>query len=495
MKFITYQFIQFNMKKLLTLLFILFYSISYSQIYDKPANYGLQYKRVKVDTVFLLPYIDTIGQPSSTVLRPGAMVYRMGDSTLYTWNGIKWRAYGKKITFTSPLTATTFDGSANVTISLSGLTGLGSGNQLLSMNSSGTSYEYRGITFGTTGSVPNVDYSTANTITFNFPSMTSSGVTRGLLSNGTQSIPGAKTFTSGVTVNGGITHSSTSPAVSAQLFNDGVRPYLQLNASGYAAPMLYPIKGSDIGFAGMDGFAAYIYNTSYYASFYGRSAYFMGWANENVELALSPVTAGYSSCLRFLSSGNPVSAFGYNASNGSTQIRVGNAGSMSSGTLSQDWFPSGRSGIKTNGVDAGYDFDVNGILRAVTSLVTPKINNGTDLNVPTTGTTIVAFKSSSVVSSTNLTPTGDAKENYYSATLLATSTTVMNPSGTLSDFNELTIRIKSDGTPRAISWQSVYRGGTIALPSTTTANKTMVLRFLYNSTDSKMDLISYQDNL
>ncbi len=69
------------------------------------------------------------------------------------------------------------------------------------------------------------------------------------------------------------------------------------------------------------------------------------------------------------------------------------------------------------------------------------------------------------------------------------------PSGSPVQGQRLMIRLKDNGTPRAITWNGVFRGsGSLALPTTTTTSKTMYASFVYNSTDSKWDMISLLDN-
>ena len=53
------------------------------------------------------------------------------------------------------------------------------------------------------------------------------------------------------------------------------------------------------------------------------------------------------------------------------------------------------------------------------------------------------------------------------------------------------IRIKDNGTARALTYGTYYRALGNALPSTTVISKTMYLGFIWNSTDTKWDLIAY----
>lgn len=65
-----------------------------------------------------------------------------------------------------------------------------------------------------------------------------------------------------------------------------------------------------------------------------------------------------------------------------------------------------------------------------------------------------------------------------------------SPGGTLVQGRSLIIRIKDNGTARALTWNSVFRAMGTALPSTTVLSKTLYLGFFYNSTDTKWDLVA-----
>jgi len=64
------------------------------------------------------------------------------------------------------------------------------------------------------------------------------------------------------------------------------------------------------------------------------------------------------------------------------------------------------------------------------------------------------------------------------------------PGGTLVQGRTLVIRIKDNGTARALTWNAVFRAMGTALPSTTVLGKTLYLGFFYNSTDTKWDLVA-----
>jgi hypothetical protein len=95
-----------------------------------------------------------------------------------------------------------------------------------------------------------------------------------------------------------------------------------------------------------------------------------------------------------------------------------------------------------------------------------------------------------VTSDDNLEPTGNASENELYVTALEEAATVAAPSGTLVNGNTLLIRIKDNGTARALTFNAVYSGFAEALPTTTIAGKTMYIGFIYNATSEKWELMS-----
>ena len=100
-----------------------------------------------------------------------------------------------------------------------------------------------------------------------------------------------------------------------------------------------------------------------------------------------------------------------------------------------------------------------------------------------------------VTDTSNGTPTPNSNiTDIYTLTALGGAATFGAPTGTPTQGQTLLIRIKDNGTARALSWNAIYRAGDIALPTTTILSKTMYVGFIYNSTDTKWDLIAYDDN-
>lgn len=74
-----------------------------------------------------------------------------------------------------------------------------------------------------------------------------------------------------------------------------------------------------------------------------------------------------------------------------------------------------------------------------------------------------------------------------SITALAAAITSMttNLTGTPTNFQKLLIRVRDDGTARAIAWGASFQDGVAALPTTTVAGKTLLVGLVYDIVDNK----------
>jgi hypothetical protein len=74
-----------------------------------------------------------------------------------------------------------------------------------------------------------------------------------------------------------------------------------------------------------------------------------------------------------------------------------------------------------------------------------------------------------------------------SITALAAAITSMTSglTGTPRNFQRLMIRIKDNGTARAISWGASFEAGCAALPTTTVLGKTLLVGLVYDAVDVK----------
>lgn len=84
-------------------------------------------------------------------------------------------------------------------------------------------------------------------------------------------------------------------------------------------------------------------------------------------------------------------------------------------------------------------------------------------------------------------------ENTGVLTAQAVALTVANPTGTIVQGQKLVYRIKDNGTARAITWGANFRAIGVTLPTTTTANKLLYVGCIYNTTDSKWDVVAVNE--
>ncbi len=103
-------------------------------------------------------------------------------------------------------------------------------------------------------------------------------------------------------------------------------------------------------------------------------------------------------------------------------------------------------------------------------------------------------RSTTLTNSTSWTPNSDTHD-FEANNSLAGACTINEPSGTPVQGQRLTLRIGSDSSAHALTFNAIFRASSdLALPTTTTGDAGMYLEFIYNSTVTKWDLIHYLDN-
>ena len=98
-------------------------------------------------------------------------------------------------------------------------------------------------------------------------------------------------------------------------------------------------------------------------------------------------------------------------------------------------------------------------------------------------------RTSSTASTATLTP-DISSFDQYNLTAQAVGLTVAAPTGTPVDGNKITIRILDNGTGQTISWNATYTVIGVTLPTTTTANKMVYVGCIYNSTNTRWDVVA-----
>lgn len=94
-----------------------------------------------------------------------------------------------------------------------------------------------------------------------------------------------------------------------------------------------------------------------------------------------------------------------------------------------------------------------------------------------------------IATTATLTPNADTQD-ATAVTAQATGLTIASPTGTPTDAQQLVIRIRDNGTTRALTWNAAYVPFVAGqLPATTTINKTHYLVFWWNSATAVWELV------
>lgn len=106
------------------------------------------------------------------------------------------------------------------------------------------------------------------------------------------------------------------------------------------------------------------------------------------------------------------------------------------------------------------------------------INEGRIL--PSIGTT---------ASGATITPTAASGE-LYTVTALAADAALAAPTGTPTNGQKLVIRIKASGGTRVITPNAIYRAIGVTISTSIPSGKTLYLGCMYNSADTKWDVLA-----
>ena len=155
---------------------------------------------------------------------------------------------------------------------------------------------------------------------------------------------------------------------------------------------------------------------------------------------------------------------------------------------------NGRIGVGRTSAEASVDIQATG---ALSTDIAFRVRNSADSadilkvqgnnQIVKGDTTVLVPNVQAVISAATVTPT--LGNDIVTITAQAQALTLANPTGTWLQGQDLFIRIKDNGTARAINYGSNYRAIGATLPPSTTANKTTYLGIVYNATDTKWDVI------
>jgi len=107
----------------------------------------------------------------------------------------------------------------------------------------------------------------------------------------------------------------------------------------------------------------------------------------------------------------------------------------------------------------------------------------------TINTSRIVLRTSSTASTATLTPDISAYDQY-NLTAQAVGLTVAAPIGNPVDGNKIIFRILDNGTSRSISWNATYTVIGVTLPTATTVSKMVYVGCIYNSTNTRWDVVA-----
>lgn len=139
--------------------------------------------------------------------------------------------------------------------------------------------------------------------------------------------------------------------------------------------------------------------------------------------------------------------------------------------------------------DANVDFDVNGNFLGTLSVSSVAVLtlSGTQT---VTNKRITPRVGSTTSSATPTINTDDVDAYSLTAQAAAITSMTTNLSGTPTNFQKLIIRIKDDGTARAITWGASFEARGVALPTTTVISKVLTVGFIYDTVTSKWGCVA-----
>jgi hypothetical protein len=129
------------------------------------------------------------------------------------------------------------------------------------------------------------------------------------------------------------------------------------------------------------------------------------------------------------------------------------------------------------------DGEVGTDMLAASAVTTNKLADGS-----VTPQKVAAAVSVTTHSSSTITPVGSTR--MYIVTALDGNTTIAAPTGTPTDGQGLTLRIKDSGSARTLTWNAIYRAIGLTLPTSTVAGKEMYVSLVYNAAATKWDVVS-----
>ena len=154
---------------------------------------------------------------------------------------------------------------------------------------------------------------------------------------------------------------------------------------------------------------------------------------------------------------------------------------------------SGGGGADTNAVHVNAANEITAITEKTT------IANIDEFIIEDSGASFVkkSVKRKAIINPISITTASTATltidtdvSDFATITAQAEGLTIGAPTGSPVEGQKLIIRLKDDGSARAITFNAIFRALGVTLPTTTVVSKTTYLGLVYNSTDTKWDIVA-----
>jgi hypothetical protein len=148
----------------------------------------------------------------------------------------------------------------------------------------------------------------------------------------------------------------------------------------------------------------------------------------------------------------------------------------------------GTNPVSTTGNINSGNFITSGLISAT--------GNITVGNISAVGAIVGLINPRTVTTTSNASLTPNiAVYDQYNYTALATALTINAPTGSPVDGNKMLFRIIDSGSSQTLTWNATYTAIGVTLPTATTASKMSYIGCVYNSTNTRWDVIAVSTQL
>jgi hypothetical protein len=230
------------------------------------------------------------------------------------------------------------------------------------------------------------------------------------------------------------------------------------------------------------------YSAGIQSAFVGPAVGEGSWQNYGSVMTMRTYSGGGGSLQMYVPYGPSNGGIGLQVRFGNYDVSSGNAWTSWKTLLASDNFNSYAPTLTGTGASGSWGISITGSSasttgNAATATTATNVTGGTISNQRYNPRT------SSTASTATLSPDVSAFDQY-NITAQAASLAISAPIGTPVDGNKLIFRILDNGTSRAITWNGTYTAIGVTIPAATVAGKMLYVGCIYNSTNTRWDVIA-----